>query len=445
MSTETQTLVPRKTLAAGAASVLDVVRRTAEPVPGPEGDGVRWRTISYEGQPHYSNRLYDGAAGIGLFLADYATVTGDPTARDLAQRALRWSAAPAQEEASRARPFRGPGMEFSLLVGRAGLGLAWLHLARAVGEGAPLAAARAIGDELVAREPGPFTYLLSGAAGEGLLLLRLWDATGDARYLDGAARYAAWLERQAVRDALGCTWRARDATAVPPPGTRFAGGGDPPSRYLGLGIGVAGVTHFLTLLYGATRDARWETLAREGADTLLRLALPDHGGLNWESEPLEGAESKLRCQWCRGAAGVGLCLALCYEVMGDPRYLKTAEAAGETTYRYGDVRANPSLCHGLGGNAALFVALHRATRRSTWLERAHAFAARALTYRTATPAGAVWQADAPDSTSPDLMCGAAGVGHFLLHLLEPERVHLPFLWPGAPAAGDGVRTEGVPQ
>ena len=32
-------------------------------------------------------------------------------------------------------------------------------------------------------------------------------------------RYAAWLERQAVRDALGCTWRARDATAVPPPGT----------------------------------------------------------------------------------------------------------------------------------------------------------------------------------------------------------------------------------
>src|SRR6187200_2185341 len=102
MTTETQ--VTRETLAAGAASVFDFVRRTAEPVSGPEGDSVRWQTLSYEGEPHYSNRLYNGAAGIGLFLADYAAVTGDPAARDLAQRALRWSAAPAQEEASRARP-----------------------------------------------------------------------------------------------------------------------------------------------------------------------------------------------------------------------------------------------------------------------------------------------------------------------------------------------------
>jgi hypothetical protein len=168
------------------------------------------------------------------------------------------------------------------------------------------------------------------------------------------------------------------------------------------------------------------------ATALMRLAVPDRGGLNWESEPLEAAEGKLRCQWCRGAAGVGLCLASCYEVLGEPRYLTAAEAAGETTSRYGDVRANPSLCHGLGGNAALFLALHRATRRSRWLERAHAFAARALTYRAATPAGDVWQADAPDATSPDLTCGAAGVGHFLLHLLEPERVRLPFLWSGGP-------------
>ena len=443
MTTETQ--VTRETLAAGAASVVDFLRRTAEPVPGPEGDGVRWQTLSYEGEPHYSNRLYNGAAGIGLFLADYAAVTGDPTARDLAQRALRWSAAPAQEEASRARPFRGPGMDCSLLVGRAGLGLAWLHLAAATGERAHLAAATAVGDELLAREPGPFTYLLSGAAGEGLLLLRLREATGDGRYLAGAVRYAAWLERQAVRDALGCTWRARDATAVPPPGTRFAGGGDPPSRYLGLGIGVAGVTHFLTLLSGATRDGRWATLAREGADTLVRRAVPDRGGLNWESEPLDAAEGRLRCQWCRGAPGVGLCLASCYEVLGEPRYLATAEAAGETTYRYGDVRANPSLCHGLCGNAALFLALYRTTRRSLWLERAHAFAARALTYRTAAPAGDVWQGDAPDSASPDLMCGAAGVGHFLLHLLEPDRVRLPFLWAGGPAVGTAHHTGGLPR
>ena len=47
--TTTETWVTRETLAAGAASVFDFVRRTAEPVSGPEGEGVRWQTLSYEG------------------------------------------------------------------------------------------------------------------------------------------------------------------------------------------------------------------------------------------------------------------------------------------------------------------------------------------------------------------------------------------------------------
>ena len=59
--------------------------------------------------------------------------------------------------------------------------------------------------------------------------------------------------------------------------------------------------------------------------------------------------------------------------------------------------------------------------------------------------GDVWQADSADSASPDLMCGAAGVGHFFLHLLDPERVRLPFLWSAGPAAGAAPRTGGVPQ
>ena len=138
---------------------------------------------------------------------------------------------------------------------------------------------------------------------------------------------------------------------------------------------MAGVTHFLTLLSGATRDG---ALGDAGARRGRHAGAPGGarpGASNWESEPLDAAEGRLRCQRCRGAPGVGLCLASCYEVLGEPRYLATAEAAGETTYRYGDVRANPSLCHGLCGNAALFLALYRATRRSLWLERAHAFAA----------------------------------------------------------------------
>jgi hypothetical protein len=104
-----------------------------------------------------------------------------------------------------------------------------------------------------------------------------------------------------------------------------------------------------------------------------------------------------------------------------------AEHAGECTYTYGDTRENPSLCHGLAGSAALFLALHRATRRQMWSDRANDFARRALAYRQVTSEGDAWQADEPGTTSPDLMCGASGVGHFFLRLLAPGRVRLPFM------------------
>jgi lantibiotic modifying enzyme len=408
----------RAALRDAADSVFAYLERTAEAVPG----GVRWQTMSFDGEPHYSGRLYNGVTGISLFLADYHAVTGSARALELAEQAVRWSAAPVQVEADRAKPFRGPGMDYSLLVGRAGLGRAWLQLAGASQERGHLEEARRVGDELLDREPGPFCYLLSGAAGEGLFLLQLWEATQDERYLAGATRYGAWLAPHAVRDAYGTTWAARDAQAVPPAGTKFAGGGNPPSRYLGLGVGVAGVGYFLARLQQAAPDRRWAGLTREAADTLAQHAMPDRGGMNWESEPLGAAESRLRYQWCRGSTGVGLFFAEAYRALGHPEDLRLAEAAGEATYSFGDGRHNPSLCHGLSGNAQLFLELHQLTEQPLWLDRACEFARQAMSYRTATPAGDAWQADEPDSTSPDYMCGAAGAGQFFLQLLAPDRV-----------------------
>jgi hypothetical protein len=119
-------------------------------------DGVRWQTLTYEGEPHYSNRLHNGVAGISLFLSDYYAVTGETGARGLAERALRWCAAPEQVAAAEARPYRGPGMRHSLMVGDTGTGMAWLRLAAATGEREPLDRARGAGDALLADEPGPF-------------------------------------------------------------------------------------------------------------------------------------------------------------------------------------------------------------------------------------------------------------------------------------------------
>ena len=90
-------------------------------------------------------------------------------------------------------------------------------------------------------------------------------------------------------------------------------------------------------------------------------------------------------------------------------------------------RANPTYCHGLAGNAELLLELYRVTGRGLWLERAGAFGRRMRAYGAPTPQGETWPSDAPPQAAPDLLCGAAGVGHVFLRLLHPGDVPMALL------------------
>jgi lantibiotic modifying enzyme len=384
------------TARAGADSVFGYVERTAETVP----DGVRWKTLSYQNEFYYDPKVFDGVAGISLFLSDYHHLTGNARARDLALGANRWCSAPERTHEDE-----------SLYVGRTGVGMAWLRYALATGDPEALQRASEFGDRLLAPEPGPVTDFLMGAAGNGLFLLRLHEASHQDRHLAGSVRHAEWLEAVKVQNESGCHWSMR--VGAPRSGA-----------YLGFAHGIAGIGYFLALLYEATQDARWADLTRAIAETLSRQARPDRGGLNWP--PLMDQEMD-RCQWCHGSPGVGLFYTRAFEILGDPAFLKTAEAAGETTFQYGDMRGNPGQCHGLSGNAELFIELYRITKDPKWLERAHDFAKLALAYRKPGTEGDTWQADEPGYESPDFLCGAAGAGHFFLRLGAPDRVRMPLM------------------
>ena len=69
---------------AGAESVFGYLERSAEWGP----DGIRWRTLSYRNEPQFDTSLFNGVAGIVLFLADYAAATGSGAALRLAALAL---------------------------------------------------------------------------------------------------------------------------------------------------------------------------------------------------------------------------------------------------------------------------------------------------------------------------------------------------------------------
>jgi lantibiotic modifying enzyme len=378
----------------------DSVNRYVERTAIRSSAGAEWATLGYDNSVLRGEiSVFSGAAGIAVFLCDYGAL-------DLAHDTLRWCDTAKSE-------WGGD----SLCFGRGGIALGWLHLFAKRADPAFLRPAREIADRIAAfdpEQPGVVSDYIGGLAGQGILLLRLHEATQDERYLAAARRFGSWLaDHRRALDA-GPAW-----PMVP---------SDPNSRMQwGFAHGTSGIAYFFVRLHAATGQARWKDVALEAASTLKRAAFADRGGLNWRRQPDVPASEPIRCQWCHGAPGVGLFFARAWESFREPWLLETAEAAGETTFAYGDIRKNPSQCHGLSGNAELLLELHRLTGKQLWLDRAAEFGRLAMGYRMDDDGKDRWQADEPGFFSPDFMCGAAGAGHFFLRLASGGSLPLPLM------------------
>src|SRR5258706_8566513 len=124
----------------------------------------------------------------------------------------------------------------SLYSGSSGVVLFFLELARATGDVSYLADARGGADHLLTElETEGDCGLYTGLAGIGTALRRAYEATGDARYRDGARRCIALLRERALRAGRGIEWPEQGndvisgaaGDSLPP---LFAGrrGADPP-------------------------------------------------------------------------------------------------------------------------------------------------------------------------------------------------------------------------
>lgn len=383
----------------GAHSIFSFIQRTAEEAP----TGIRWRTINYENHPHYSYNLFNGSGGISLFLTEYYQQTQAATALDLAIGCCRWCM------------FTDHKQSFSrgLLTGKTGIAMAALDLWRLVQEAEYLDYCRENARILMTEDPGPVTDLMGGAASNGLFLIRLWEATQQREFVEGAVRCAHWIEENLVRDDRGCHCLTRPD------------GGFGRLPFTGVAHGISGVAHFFLLLHKATGDDTWAALAREILATLVHHALPDRGGLNWS--PLLGEQVLDRCQWSHGSPGIGLVFLLAYELLQDPACYEIALKCGTTTFAYGDFRHNITQCIGLSGCGELFIELYRVSKDESWLQHALAFAEMAFAYREQLPEGDAWPTDAPGLYSADYMYGASGLGHYFLRLWKPGEIRMPLM------------------
>ncbi|POM22897.1 Lanthionine synthetase C-like protein [Actinomadura rubteroloni] len=352
--------------------------------------------------------LYNGSAGIALFLAYLNDLDPRPEFRTAARRALDHALATGDRDRIGAFP------------GLGGLIYVLLHLHRLWGDRALLDQAVAMAETLDGRiERDPHLDVFHGVAGLVPVLLALDDATGGDRGTALAHRCAAHLLRHARDRGDGLSWSNSDPRVVL-------------DDLTGLSHGSAGIGWALILL--GTRTGRdeyvdagrrafaYETrhFDADAQDWYDLRTVP--GGPTWRGRHYANA-------WCNGASGIGLTRIASWALLGgdDEPLLTEAHQALTATMRNFPRLANDSLCHGRTGNAELF--LRYALLRDQPAFRLEANVQVQSQWRDLDQARPGPEA----GFFPGLMLGMAGFGLHFLRLARPERVPSVLLLDPPPA------------
>lgn len=201
---------------------------------------------------------------------------------------------------------------------------------------------------------------------------------------------------------------------------------------LGFSHGVAGIAWALMALADVCRGHKALAKKVEVYTATAEAALAYERDLfdetigNWpdlRNEPLpsHGHSPVTMAAWCHGAAGIALSRILMLPLCHDKTLIREIEVGIETTLREG-MGHNHSLCHGDLGNGMIILKAARDLGRKEWKIRFQSHINRLL--REIAFQGP--RCGMPEKVEvPGLMCGLAGIGLGLLFLYEPQEV--PFI------------------
>lgn len=344
--------------------------------------------------------LYAGTAGVGLFLAQLAALTGDAEFRDTARGALA---------AAVNGVLRGGETVPGLYTGVPGVVLTAVRTGQLLGERAPVERLSAL---LTKRPADIEDDLMSGRAGEILALTQLAETT------DWPAADALVLARRLGTELLGSIAEHGPVGRPRSP--------DKPA-WTGLSHGAAGVALALLALANRTDDTAFLDAARAGfsyEDTLF-----DSEAGNWpdfRERPFDDPGTPaFMIAWCNGAPGIALSRLRARDL--DPRrqadHTRSATAALATTLAEVERRQpladwDATYCHGVAGLVETLWTGGHLLGRDDLLE-----AARSATFRLARHSVTELRSGVPGgTTNPSLMLGTAGIGYQLLRVAAPGRV-----------------------
>ncbi len=342
--------------------------------------------------------LYDGTAGVALFLGYLGRLSGEARYLELAQRAGRALHAGllAQKPGAPLGGFGGlPSQLYALL-----------HLQAVLGDRGLLStlddALRIIAAELDRDERLDVMY---GAAGALLVLLTAHEMTRAEAPLAVAVACGRHLAAKARRGAAGACWPVQVAT----------------QPLLGFAHGAAGIAAALARLARLVADHDEFGAEAAGFLGLAREALAFErasydAARGWPD--LRQAPAQYPLAWCHGAPGVALGRLPLLDL--DPQ-ARTEVAEAITRTLAAPPLLGHGLCHGQLGNLVIAdEAARRLGRADLAAQVQHKGRAVLQVLHRSGPRGSLAFAAA----APGLMDGLAGVGLGLLRLAYPDKVPL---------------------
>lgn len=185
-------------------------------------------------------------------------------------------------------------------------------------------------------------------------------------------------------------------------------------KYWGAAHGLAGIVHVL-MHFQLSKQAKEDVKG-----TLRYMMKSRFSSSNYPSS--EGSTTDRLVHWCHGAPGVALTLCKASQMFPEDEDFKEAAVdAGEIVWNRGLLR-RVGICHGISGNAYVFLALYRLTGERKYLYRAKAFASFLLDKACALiSSGQMHGGDHPYS----LFEGLAGTAYLWFDMVRPLEAKFP--------------------
>ncbi|KAM3402467.1 hypothetical protein ACQJBY_006387 [Aegilops geniculata] len=334
--------------------------------------------------------LYTGALGTALLLFKSFQVTGDRRDLNLASDIVQ-----ACDAASLGLPRRF----LTFICGRAGVCALGAVIAKHCNDQLMETNFLSSFDEIIVTEKVP-NELLYGRAGYlwACLFLNehLSDKTIPAEHISSVAKDII-MEGRKLPNKGSCPlmyeWHGK--------------------KYWGAAHGLAGIMHVLM-------HTELQLDEQDDVKNTLRYMISNRfPSGNYPSS--EDSESDRLVHWCHGAPGVALTLAKAYQVFQDDHFKQSAAEAAEVVWNRGLLK-RVGICHGISGNAYVFLSLYRLTGNVEYLYRAKAFACFLLENADRLIAEeAIHGGDRPFS----LFEGKAGMAYLLLDMVNPSESRFP--------------------